>query len=91
MPLVPKAVMGSPVFASMKTSHQPALARIRPSDRTDANPRASEVDAAFIGAIGGGTFTPTPPAGYTGTGQMDGLSDVHGKRGPYQTGGTALG
>ncbi len=54
----------------VKTSHQPALARIRPSDRTAANPRASEVDAAFVGAIGGGTFAPTPPAGYTGTDRM---------------------
>ena len=57
----------------VKTSHQPALARIRPPDRTAANPRASEVDAAFVGAIGGGSFTPTPPAGYTGTGRLGGL------------------
>jgi len=57
----------------IKTSNQPALARIRPSDRTAANPRASEVDADFIGAIGGGTFTPTPPPGFTGTGRMGGL------------------
>jgi quinoprotein glucose dehydrogenase len=57
----------------IKTSNQPALARIRPSDRTASNPRASEVDAAFVGAIGGGTFTPTPPEGYTGTGRVGGL------------------
>jgi len=57
----------------VKTSHQPALARIRPSDRTAANPRASEVDAAFVGALGGATFTPTPPAGYAGTDRMGSL------------------
>lgn len=57
----------------VKTSHQPALARIRASDRTAPNPRASEVDAAFVGAIGGSAFTPTPPAGYTGTGRLGGL------------------
>jgi quinoprotein glucose dehydrogenase len=60
----------------VKTSHQPALARIRPSDRTEANPRAAEVDAAFIGAVGGATFTPPPPAGFTGTGRMGGLPIV---------------
>src|SRR6185295_1812660 len=35
----------------VKTSNQPGLARIRPSDRTPANPRAAEVDAEFIGAV----------------------------------------
>jgi quinoprotein glucose dehydrogenase len=60
----------------VKTSNQPALARIRQSDRTAANPRASEVDAEFIGAIGGATFVPTPPAGYTGTGRIGGLPIV---------------
>jgi quinoprotein glucose dehydrogenase len=60
----------------IKTSNQPALARIRPSDRSAANPRASEVDAEFVGAIGGSTFTPTPPAGYSGTGRMGGLPIV---------------
>ncbi|HUR21046.1 MAG TPA: pyrroloquinoline quinone-dependent dehydrogenase [Vicinamibacterales bacterium] len=60
----------------VKTSNQPALARIRPSDRTAANPRASEVDSEFIGAVGGATFTPTPPAGYSGTGRMGGLPIV---------------
>jgi len=54
----------------VKTSNQPALARIRPSDRSADNPRASEVDAEFVGALGGATFTPTPPAGYAGTGRM---------------------
>ena len=57
----------------VKTSNQPALARIRPSDRSPDNPRASENDAEFVGAVGGGTFTPTPPAGYAGTGRMGGL------------------
>jgi quinoprotein glucose dehydrogenase len=57
----------------VKTSNQPALARIRQADRTAANPRASEVDAEFVGAVGGATFTPTPPPGFSGTGRMGGL------------------
>jgi len=60
----------------VKTSNQPALARIRPADRSPANPRAAEVDADFIGAVGNATFTPTPPAGYTGTGRMGSLPIV---------------
>src|SRR5688572_10569451 len=73
---------GGPAFDSesgrlyVKTSNQPALARIRPAERTAANPRASEVDAEFIGAIGGATFVPTPPAGYSGTGRLGGLPIV---------------
>jgi quinoprotein glucose dehydrogenase len=57
----------------VKTSNQPALARIQPTDRTAANPRASEVDAEFVGALGGATFMPSRPAGDTGTGRMGGL------------------
>jgi len=60
----------------VKTSNQPALARIRPSDRTAANPRAAEVDAEFVGAVGNATFTPTPPPGFTGTGRMGSLPIV---------------
>ncbi len=48
----------------VKTSNQPAVARIVASDRSASNPRASEVDADFVGSLGGGTtFRPTPPAG----------------------------
>lgn len=57
----------------VKTSNQPALARIRPADRSAANPRAAEVDADFIGAVGNATFTPTAPPGFAGTGRMGAL------------------
>jgi quinoprotein glucose dehydrogenase len=39
-------------FLYVKTSHQPAIVRIRPTDRTAANPRASEVDAELVGDVG---------------------------------------
>ena len=46
-------------FLYVKTSHSPAVIRIVAPDRTEANPRAAEVDADFIGNSGGGTtFTP---------------------------------
>jgi quinoprotein glucose dehydrogenase len=60
----------------VKTSNQPALARIRPADHSAANPRAAEVDADFVGATGGATFAPTPPPGFTGTGRMGSLPIV---------------
>ena len=55
----------------VKTSNQPALARIRPGAETNGRP--GELDAAFAGSVGGATFTPTPPAGFTGTGRMGSL------------------
>jgi quinoprotein glucose dehydrogenase len=55
----------------VKTSNQPALVRIRPG--AEANSRPGESDAAFAGAVGNATFTPTPPAGFTGTGRMGSL------------------
>ena len=55
----------------VKTSNQPALARIRPGAETNGRP--GELDAAFAGAVGGATFTPTPPAGFTGTGRIGSL------------------
>ena len=58
----------------VKTSNQPALARITAG--TTANSRAGESDAALAGTVGGATFTPTPPAGFTGTGRMGGLPIV---------------
>ena len=48
----------------VKTSHSPAVIRILAPDRSAANPRASEVDADFIGNSGGGTtFTPAGGGG----------------------------
>jgi quinoprotein glucose dehydrogenase len=58
----------------VKTSNQPALARI--TSGSTANSRAGESDAALAGTVGGATFTPTPPAGFTGTGRMGGLPIV---------------
>ncbi len=46
----------------MKISNQAALARIVTPDRSAANPRASEVDAEFVGDVGGAT-TFRPEAG----------------------------
>jgi quinoprotein glucose dehydrogenase len=45
-----------------KISHQAALARIVVPDRSAANPRADEVDAALVGDVGGATSF-TPPGG----------------------------
>jgi quinoprotein glucose dehydrogenase len=53
----------------VKTSNAPAVIRIVRADHSPSNPRASEVDADFIGDSGGGTtFVPgsseaTPPTG----------------------------
>jgi quinoprotein glucose dehydrogenase len=48
----------------VKTTHQPAVARIQPFDRAAPNARASEVDADYVGNSGGGTnFTPPAPEG----------------------------
>ena len=46
-----------------KISHQAALVRIVPAERQTTGPRAGEVDAEFVGSLGGGTtFTPPAPA-----------------------------
>jgi quinoprotein glucose dehydrogenase len=48
----------------VKTSHQPAVARVVTPDRSPQNPRAGEVDAEYVGNTGGGTnFMPPAPAG----------------------------
>ncbi len=53
-------------FLYVKTSHSPAVVRIVAPDRSANNPRASEVDADFVGNSGGGTsFTPRVPEGAT--------------------------
>jgi glucose dehydrogenase len=48
----------------VKTSNQPAVTAIRPADHSPANPRASEVDADYVGDLGGRT-TFTPPGAAT--------------------------
>lgn len=55
----------------IKTSHQPALVRIRPG--AEANARPGESDAAFAGSVGNASFTPRAPAGYTGAGRIGSL------------------
>jgi quinoprotein glucose dehydrogenase len=58
----------------VKVSHQAALARIVAPDRSAANPRAGEVDADFVGDVGGGaTFTPPPPADAPAGGRVPSL------------------
>ena len=48
----------------VKTSNAPAVVRIHAFDRSPENPRASEVDADFIGDVGGSTsFTPQGEGG----------------------------
>ena len=42
----------------VKTSHQPSVIAIREPDRSASNPRAAEVDDAYVGAISGATFRP---------------------------------
>jgi quinoprotein glucose dehydrogenase len=54
----------------VKTSHQPAVARIQPFDRTAPNARPTEVDADYVGNSGGGTnFAPPMPEGAAGGGR----------------------
>ena len=51
----------------VKTNNNPAVLRIFPVDRSKPNPRASEVDADYVGDSGGGTtFTPRVTAPATG-------------------------
>lgn len=53
----------------VKTSHQAAIAKIKPADRSASNPRASEVDADFVGDVGtAADFAPPMPAGAGGRG-----------------------
>jgi quinoprotein glucose dehydrogenase len=50
----------------IKTSNQPALARIRPG--AEANNRPGESDATFAGAVGNATFTPPGLSAISGRG-----------------------
>ena len=45
------------------SDNQPALVRIVAAERSTTGPRAGEVDAEFVGSLGGTTFTPPAPAG----------------------------
>jgi len=47
-------------YLFVKTTNQPTIARVRKSDRSPNNPRASEVDADLVGDFSGSTdFTPS--------------------------------
>ncbi|HEY7474043.1 MAG TPA: pyrroloquinoline quinone-dependent dehydrogenase [Vicinamibacterales bacterium] len=66
----------------VKTSHSPAVVRIVAPDRSSNNPRASEVDADFVGSSGGGTsFTPKVAEGASGVGGRGGQLPI--ARPPY--------
>jgi quinoprotein glucose dehydrogenase len=53
----------------VKTSHQPAVISIREPDRSASNPRAAEVDDAYVGALSGSaTFRPVDGAATEGRG-----------------------
>jgi len=54
----------------VKTSNQPALARIRRGAET--NNRAGEMDATLAGTVGGATFVPQPPGGAAPAGRGGG-------------------
>jgi len=59
----------------VKSSNQPAVARIRPG--TEANTRPGETDASLAGSVGGATFVPVQPAGAAaGGGRGGGLPIV---------------
>jgi len=45
----------------VKTSHQAAVISLREPDRSATNPRADEVDDAYVGSIGSATFRPEIP------------------------------
>jgi quinoprotein glucose dehydrogenase len=58
----------------VKTSNAPAVVRIVPVDRSRPNPRASEVDADFVGDSGGSTsFTPRSADAAAAGGRGNGL------------------
>jgi quinoprotein glucose dehydrogenase len=51
-----------------------------PSDRSASNPRASEVDADFVGNVGGATtFVPRQPDGAGGAGRLPLLKPPYGE------------
>jgi quinoprotein glucose dehydrogenase len=71
----------------VKTTNAPALVRIVPADHSAANPRASEVDADFIGDSGGSTTfvpetaggAPAPAAGGRGGGGLPLVKPPYGE------------
>jgi quinoprotein glucose dehydrogenase len=68
----------------VKTSHSPAIMKIRPADRSAANPRASEVDADFVGDTGtGADFAPPGAAPAAGGGRGGGGGRLPMFKPPY--------
>jgi quinoprotein glucose dehydrogenase len=68
----------------VKVSNDPAVLRIVAADRSAANPRASEVDADFVGAQGSATFVPpgtapTPGGGRGGAGRLPIVKPPYGE------------
>jgi glucose dehydrogenase len=64
----------------VKTNNAPAVVRIVASDRSASNPRASEVDADFVGNVGGAaTFAPTLADGSAATGRLPLLKPPYGE------------
>ena len=47
----------------VKTNNLPALVKIVVPDRSPSNPRASEVDADYVGSVGNASFVPRMPDG----------------------------
>ena len=68
----------------VKTSQQAAVAKIRPADRSAANPRASEIDADFVGDLGvGADFAPPATGGTPPTAGRGGASRLPMFKPPY--------
>jgi quinoprotein glucose dehydrogenase len=64
----------------VKTNNSPAIVRIVPSDRSASNPRASEVDADFVGNVGGATtFVPKQPEGAGAAARLPLLNPPYGE------------
>jgi len=64
----------------VKTNNSPAVVRIVASDRSASNPRAAEVDADFVGNLGGATtFAPKMPDGTASSGRLPLLKPPYGE------------
>ncbi len=76
----------------VKTTNAPAVLRIVPADHSPANPRASEVDADFIGESGGSVnFTPSSAIEGSDRSGGSGRSGAAGARGAGGAGGAGGG
>jgi quinoprotein glucose dehydrogenase len=68
----------------VKTSQQAGIEKIKPADRSAANPRASEVDADFIGDLGTNADFPAPAvAGAPPSGGRGGVGRLPMFKPPY--------